>query len=305
MIRDARNEGGMRIMANDSGSYEAGGALGRPRRRLSSEAEQLARVKRHDDALLLDRIRAAQVGAPLGNTPEGGQACVGSPASPAGSAPRLCPEYEILADRLFIYAVPVFKDLLRTGQIKRALLDLHLPVGLTSDDYERLHTSITARDALAITVVIAGEQYFRRTVIPNKKWTPDGGASLETFFVNGCLLHFAASVRSWRKEHPEWVMTGSGSASEETSDTVADPRASALMDAVENRDMIDRLAARATPVVKTIMQLMLEGHSFTQIGEHLGISERAVEGRLHRFRAQIKKDATRGRLNLPAVPDAA
>jgi hypothetical protein len=34
-----------------------------------------------------------------------------------------------------------------------------------------LHTSIAVRDALAITVVIAGEEYFRRTVIPNKKWT--------------------------------------------------------------------------------------------------------------------------------------
>ena len=291
----------------------AGGAPGRPRRRLSSEAEGLARAKRHDDAQLLGRIRAAHAGGSPGNTPAGSRAPVGGPPAPAesqsDSAPRLCPEYEILADRLFIYAVPVFKDLLRTGLIKRALLDLRLPVGLTSDDYERLHTSIAARDALAVTVVIAGEEYFRRTVIPNKKWAPDGGASLETFFVNGCLLHFAASVRSWRKEHPEWAITPrNGSASEETWDTVADPQADALMDAVENRDVIDRLAAQAPPMVKTIMQLMLEGHSFARIGEHLGISERAVEGRLHRFRTQIKKDITRGRLDLPlvlAAPDAA
>jgi DNA-directed RNA polymerase specialized sigma24 family protein len=56
------------------------------------------------------------------------------------------------------------------------------------------------------------------------------------------------------------------------------------------------------------MQLMLEGLSFAEIGERLGISARAVEGRLHRFRIQAKKSIRRGRLDLPqalAAPDAA
>jgi hypothetical protein len=235
----------------------------------------------------------------------------GPPAAPGsrpGYAPRSCPEYEVLANRLFSYAVPLFKHLLRTGLIKRQLLALRLPVSLNSDDYERLHTSMAARDALAITTVIAGEAYFRQTVIPNKKWTPDGGASLETFFVNGCLLHFATSVRSWRKEHPEWaIASGSATANEEALDAAADPQADALIDAVENRDVIDRLAAQAPPTVKRIMQLMLEGHSFAEIGEHLSLSTRAVEGRLHRFRTQVKKDMRRGRVGFPhtlTAPDA-
>jgi ECF sigma factor len=265
-------------------------APSRSRRRLSSEAEGLALAKRRDDAQLLDRIRAAHAGGSRGTAPAGRRARVDGPPAPAGSqtlsAPSPCPEYEILANRLFDYAIRLFKYLLRTGLIKREL-----------------------RDALAVTVVIAGEEYFRRTVIPNKKWIPEGGASLETFFVNGCLLHFAASVRSWRKEHPEWAITpGTGQVSEKTSDTVADPQADAFMDAVENRDVIDWLAAQAPPMVKTIMQLMLDGHSFCEIGEHLGISARAVEGRLHRFRTQVKKDIRRGRIDLVltfAAPDAA
>ena len=227
-------------------------ALSRPRRRLSSEAEESARAKRRDDAQLLDRIRAAHAEGSPETAPVSRQVRAGRPsvltASQPDSAPRPCPEYEILANRLFAYAVPLLKHLLRTGLIKKKLIDLRLPVVLTSDDYERLHTSISARDALAITVVIAGEEYFRRTVIPNKKWIPDGGASLETFFVNGCLLHFATSVRSWRKEHPEWAITpGTRGANEDRSDTVADPQADAFMDAVENRDVIDRLAAQAPP----------------------------------------------------------
>lgn len=277
-----------------------------PRRRLTSESEILARTKRRLDAQLLDRIRAEHarnqdVGAFAHrqvHLPDR-SALTGSRPAPA---PPPCPEYEVLANRLFAYAVPLFKSLLRTGLIKKELLDRSLPNSLTSDDYERLHTSMAARDALAITIVIAGEEYFRRTVIPGMKWNAEGGASLETFFVNGCLFHFAASVRSWRKEHPGWAVT-----SGEPSDAVADPQAAAMMEAVENRDLIDRLAALAPPMVKTIMLLMLDGLSFAEIGERLGISTRAVEGRLHRFRTQVKKSVRRGRLDLPlalTAPDA-
>ncbi len=281
-------------------------ASGRRRRQLNSEDELLARARRRLDAQLLNRIRAEHIRSQEVGAITCGQ--VRLPASPA-RVPQPCPEYEVLANRLFGYAVSLFKRLLRTGLIKKELFDRSLPNGLTSDDYERLHTSMPARDALAITIVIAGEDYFRRTVIPRMKWDAEGGASLETYFVNGCLLNFATSVRSWRKEHPTWAVTSAaGTSWEDAPDTIADPQADAMMDAVENRDLIDRLAALAPPMVKQIMLLMLEGLSFAEIGEPLGISARAVEGRLHRFRMQVKKNVRRGRLDLPrtlAAPDAA
>jgi hypothetical protein len=208
-------------------SYGIAATPSQSRRPLNSESEILARTKRRLDAQLLDRIRAEharsqEVGSVAHrqvHLPDHHPALTGSGPPPA---PQPCPEYEVLANRLFAYAVPLFKSLLRTALIKKELLDRSLPIGLTSDDYERLHTSMAARDALAITIVIAGEEYFRRTVIPSMKWNADGGASLETFFVNGCLLHFAASVRSWRKEHPEWAVTSSAGAA--APDSLLAPR---------------------------------------------------------------------------------
>jgi DNA-directed RNA polymerase specialized sigma24 family protein len=47
------------------------------------------------------------------------------------------------------------------------------------------------------------------------------------------------------------------------------------------------------------MQLMLEDLTFAEIGERLDLSARAVEGRLHRFRTQVKKDIRTGRFDLP------
>jgi RNA polymerase sigma factor (sigma-70 family) len=274
--------------------------------RLRNGGERQTAAERRLDAQLLERIRKEH--ARSTHTED----ALDGPAAPDEQVPTLkrglasralrpCPEYEVLANRLFEYAVPVIKNLLRNGAIRKELLARRLPTGgLTSDDYERLHTSMPARDALAIAVVIAGEYYFRRTVIPKKMWSAEGGTSLETFFVNGCMLHFASSVRSWKKEHPEWSNSPRSAESPEVdTETSADIRASDMMDAVENRDLVNRLLAKASPMVETILRLMLEGFSFAEIGERVGLSERAVEGRLHRFRAQVNKDVQRGRLDLP------
>ena len=211
-----------------------------------------------------------------------------------------CPEYQTLASRLVGPAIRTLKDLLRTGKIKKELVDRRLPVGLTSDDYLRLHTSMPARDALAIGVVIAGENYFRCTVIPNRKWSAYGGASLETYFINGCFLHFASAVREWKREHPEWAgIAAYDSLPHESADLTKDKDADDLIEAVEDRDLIRRLMAKASPLDRSIMLLIWEGHSFSEIGEKLGLSARAVEGRLYRFRVHLKKEAHRGRFDTP------
>jgi DNA-directed RNA polymerase specialized sigma24 family protein len=265
-------------------------------------------AQRRVDAQLLERIRAAHVGTEsateLATTPTHASrptSSTGNRRETAGRATRVpCPEYQLLASRLVRPAIYTFKDLLRTGKIKKELLDRSLPIGLTSDDYLRLHTSMPARDALAVGVVIAGEDYFRRTVIPNSKWSADGGASLETYFINGCFLHFASAVREWKREHPEWTrILAYADAPNESTDLATDPEAADLIEAVEDRDLIRRLIAKASPLDKSIMLLILEDFSYSEIGEKLGLSARAVEGRLYRFRVLIKKEARRGRLDIP------
>jgi DNA-directed RNA polymerase specialized sigma24 family protein len=80
---------------------------------------------------------------------------------------------------------------------------------------------------------------------------------------------------------------------------IADLRSGDMIKAIEDRDIIRRLSATAPPPVKLIMQLMLEDLTFAEIGERLDLSARAVEGRLHRFRTQVKKDIRTGRFDLP------
>jgi DNA-directed RNA polymerase specialized sigma24 family protein len=287
-------------------SASGGGSAGLlpPRRRNGLPVEESER--RRGDAELLDRVRIQhqlQLSAngaatePPASTPLSGA----SEGCATGKGPLPCLEYQVLASRLVGSAVPLLKKLLRTGSIKKQLLTRRLPNNLTSDDYERLHTSKAARDELALIIVANGEEYFRLTVIPQGKWDADGGASLETYFVNGCLFKFADSVRAWKKDHPEWAGTMPADDRQDRSEVeeIADLRSGDMIKAIEDRDIIRRLSATAPPPVKLIMQLMLEDLTFAEIGERLDLSARAVEGRLHRFRTQVKKDIRTGRFDLP------
>lgn len=208
-----------------------------------------------------------------------------------------CSEYQVLASRLVAYAMPVFKDWLRSGNIKKELLDRHLANPLSGDDYLRMHSSLAARDALAVAIVIAGEEFFRSNVIPNHKWRSDGRASLETYFVVGCLYTFAKAVREWRREHPEWSDTLVPFNGDEL---LSIPAASNSMELTNERDLVLNLIKIAPPLVAQIISGMLAGYTYAEIGEQVGLSERAIEGRMYRFRTNILKDANRGRIEIPA-----
>jgi hypothetical protein len=279
--------------------------IGQQSRQVDRSAREL---QRRADAELLERIltehlRTGYLGAAVPAEDNSQNTCW-APYKRSTDAPRLdrvpCPEYQVLASRLVGYAMPVFKDWLRTGKIKKELLGRHLPHTLTSDDYLRLHTSMAARDALAVAVVIAGEEYFRRNVIPNRKWRADGKASLETYFVVGCLYQFAIAVRAWKQEHPEWSEARLNS--DFLIDEIGFPAGSAISTPDEvagNRDLIRYLIQIAPPLVGRIMLGIFEGYTFMEIGEQVGLSARAVEGRMHRFRTQLKDDSRRGRLEVP------
>jgi DNA-directed RNA polymerase specialized sigma24 family protein len=71
------------------------------------------------------------------------------------------------------------------------------------------------------------------------------------------------------------------------------------METIEDRDLIRRLMVKASPLDRSIMLLILEDFSYSEIGEKLGLSARAIEARLYRFRVLLKKEARRGRLDIP------
>ncbi len=103
---------------------------------------------------------------------------------------------------LVAYAMPVVKDALRSGKMPKLLSDKGVIQAISASDRVVLHTSLEARDDLAIDTVAAGEDHLKKITIPKNRWKPDEGASIETFFVTGCLFSSRPCTGGGRKSGP-------------------------------------------------------------------------------------------------------
>jgi DNA-directed RNA polymerase specialized sigma24 family protein len=144
-------------------------------------------------------------------------------------------------------------------------------------------------------------QFFRKHVLLAGVWSPEGGASLRTFYVGACLFAFPNVFQRWagerrrssptlpeqRSDEPEqttWSPTG-GNLQLDPAVTVT----SALTVANELKAMPSRTRAVAERIV-------LDGAPYAEIAAELGITERAVEGLLYRYRTEAQRRQLRRRL---------
>jgi DNA-directed RNA polymerase specialized sigma24 family protein len=122
-------------------------------------------------------------------------------------------------------------------------------------------------------------------------WDPNR-ASLRTYFVGSLLYPFATEFRKWHEEKsrrreslsPGWTVAELV----ERAVSARDLRDNDPVHQVVRRDLLYRVLARTDPVNRQIADLVMRGHTYGEIAEELGLTERAVEGRLYRLRRKNK-----------------
>lgn len=193
--------------------------------------------------------------------------------------------YQMLSQHLWGYAMPVIKDWLRTGKMPRQLNDRSIVQPISAADRVALHTSMESRDDLAIDIVAAGEKHLKTVTIPKDRWKPDEGASIETFFITGCLFQFPKVYRNWSKERTDRLSVLVGL----LPDTFA-PRHSSVdtAETATNREMANAILREADADTRAILALLAAGMTQAEVGQQVGLSERAVEGRVYRFKATVR-----------------
>lgn len=147
------------------------------------------------------------------------------------------------------------------------------------------------RDVLA-DAVIKFESLLRQG-----RWSPQGGATLTTYFVGQCIICFPNSYRAWRRDNrpPSWE---SLSALDEDSARFSgvqgqtDP-ADAALAAVEVQRMAKELDSRTFDAIR----LQQEGYQIVEIAELLGESPKAIEMALYHHRRRMRDE---GEQNEPA-----
>jgi DNA-directed RNA polymerase specialized sigma24 family protein len=166
-----------------------------------------------------------------------------------------------------------------------------VPAHMTTPDWDA-----DDRAEVATDTVIAGLDLFLEHGLIRGKWNPAGGASLTTYFVG-------ASIRSFRPVYIRWfrgVQTGQAEldlpASDDTASAerdIPDQRATDPFYAAATHDEIKRILPYITDTkVRKGLALRALGYTQQQAAEKVGLTEKALEGRIGRLRARILTDLT-------------
>jgi DNA-directed RNA polymerase specialized sigma24 family protein len=152
-----------------------------------------------------------------------------------------------------------------------------------------LHRSEEERDGLALDIISHAVEDFHEHAILKRRWSPTGGAALRTWFIGTCALNFPRAYRQWSRNRAERLdrITNRHDINldrvgGEIARRAADPAASVIV-RTDLRELIDQ----AQPMTKVILGLLLQGLTQAEIATELGLTVRAIEGRLYRFRTRI------------------
>ncbi|WP_370333194.1 RNA polymerase sigma factor [Mycolicibacterium hippocampi] len=199
--------------------------------------------------------------------------------------------WDRLADDLAAYGLAVLDAWMKTTYIFAKVRDIGRPLPHTYRETMELVTNEDTRDELGAETAARALKKFRDDAQQGTGWSPDGGASLTTFFVGACVQAFNNEFRRWSRQEHSWGHNRSTDPDTllEHSDHVAEvARATHMFDdperATTDADHFERVLRELNDKEHAILKLTDIGYSQEEIGELLGITERGVEGRLYRLR---------------------
>jgi DNA-directed RNA polymerase specialized sigma24 family protein len=137
-----------------------------------------------------------------------------------------------------------------------------------------VHWSSEQGEEFALDAVADGLERFAERLISGR-WSPEGGASLMAYFINGCVLAFATEFRRFARMDLPADLT----LLHEVPARTAGPDDIAVM-----RDQIARARTQTGDSVMDIIALGEQGYTQPQIATLLGLTLKQVETRLGRWR---------------------
>ncbi|MFC0439661.1 sigma-70 family RNA polymerase sigma factor [Kutzneria buriramensis] len=109
--------------------------------------------------------------------------------------------YAVFTQTLADYGLPVIQAWIRRRDIFRLTAKRGRPVTCSDELRERLSRDFDDRQELASMVVARALVHFRDLALVRGGWSPQGGASLTTFFIGACIQVFPNEFRSWVKQY--------------------------------------------------------------------------------------------------------
>lgn len=201
------------------------------------------------------------------------------------------PEYEALAIDLVDYGRRVLIAWVRDGSIYARCAQAKRPAQVSQQEREVLRHDGEEREQLADEVVVRALARFTRDALQGGGWKPDGGRALRSYFVTTCVQDFSAGFRQWKRGHKQPPTDAYGL--DPTVDAMADTGAKYnwdLADDVASRlDLAEQLAKGMSEPMRRIAEGLIADKTRAQIAAELGMSVRAVEGHVYRYRQSLRR----------------
>jgi DNA-directed RNA polymerase specialized sigma24 family protein len=205
------------------------------------------------------------------------------------------PRTQKVADRLIEYGWRTVRPWIGSGEMFQRVREADRPIpqqlvayDLTPDD----------RDQLATDAVIAGWRLFREHGLLRGRWRPEGGAGLNTYFVNAVIREYPAVYGRWfQVREASRALLLPEPAPDADADPIAaipdqratDPAAAAIARAELSR-VWDVLS---DPLVRHALLMRSEGYSQAEAAAVLGLSPKALERRVSRARSKVRSHMSR------------
>lgn len=195
------------------------------------------------------------------------------------------PEYEIFAGELAAYGYPIILSWLRRGMIWKHCADRGRPLSPSDHERETIEDNFDERLELSLETVAEALKFFVERVLRAGRWSPEGGATITTYFIGSCLLVYPNVFRRWRREQQRWRNATVAAARDcPEGRAIGDLSPSDPAETITARMVAVAELRRMPEPAQRAAALVMDGMSFTETARILGTTDRAVEGRLYRYR---------------------
>ncbi|MCC9690163.1 MULTISPECIES: sigma-70 family RNA polymerase sigma factor [Streptomyces] len=199
------------------------------------------------------------------------------------------PRYQKVVNRLSEYGYHTMVKWTASGEIFRKARQAGRPVPVQK---VTLRWTPEDRHGVVVDSVLGGLHVFRTYGLVQRRWRPDGGASLDTYFIGAVIRAFPRVYIRWFDGHQrmqtELNHSREGDESADVFSLVPDQRAADPAHTAVTSDYLDRLLPLVTdPQVREALGWRAMGYTQKHAAQRAGLTEKALERRTRRLRDRL------------------
>ncbi|WP_433573949.1 hypothetical protein [Streptomyces sp. CA-251247] len=217
------------------------------------------------------------------------------------------PRFDMFKDRLWMYGWKVLRAWMRDGTIIERCRERKIYFPAPYTEVEEMMRRDDIRQDIAIDCLGRAVPVFLADSL--QEWKPEGGRSLNSFFLHLALYFYRDAYRQWAGSHrqrmreilgPDAISVYDSECEEWLRVPVPSPEEQTVL-----QETLDTILAQASMEERAVCKAILTtGATQEEIAKQLGTTRKSVERRLSKVRQRARKLAAEGVIMTPSISSA-